>query len=405
MNFAYRAYLANGREESGAIEADSRSDATRKLAAQGRSAFELKSVALLHTSNAQVRTPVFEFGALSLTRLFLDLAVMTEAGLTLSQALRALLAGETSRPQRNAIEKVAGAMNQGRTAAEAFATIDGMPADAVALIASGERSHQMPEVLRALSNQMTERDRQTKELREALAYPAFLFLMMILALGTIIFVLVPSLLPIFENSRQPPPLVMRALAAFGELVAQPECQAIALLFVCCLAMLVLPSVRKRATPFGQRLMLALPFLGKAIHKAWCARYLNSLSMLLAGGTPMTEALTLSADCNPILHLRSTLKSVRDQVSAGDRLPTALGQTRQFDPKVISLISVGDEVNRLPTVLAKAAAILEEESKATMSRLLAALTPAMTIVLGVAIGTLVTSVMTALLSINDIALQP
>ncbi|RWM12886.1 MAG: type II secretion system F family protein [Mesorhizobium sp.] len=407
MNFTYRAYYGQGKEETGTLEAGDAADAARTLAARGRIAFELKP-ADRDTRRQPIAATRMQMlqgrGRFSQARLFLDLAILTEAGLTLPQALRGLLAGEALPAQRKVIETIAMSMSSGRTAAESFALIDGMQADTIALVASGERAHQMPVVMRALATQMVERDRKAAELRNALTYPAFLLVMMCLAFGVVVLVLVPSLAPIFENSGQPPPVMITVLGAVRDMAFDPLSQAAGVVLTAALISLALPQMRKIVSPFAQRLILSLPLVGTAIHKTNSARYLSSLSMLVGGGTPMTEALSLASRCNPLARLRTSLKSVRDQVASGDRLPVALERTRQFDPKIISLLSVGDEVNRLPIVLSRAAAILEEEAKTTMSRLIAALTPTITIVLGLVIGGLVVSVMTTLLSINDLAVQ-
>lgn len=408
MNFTYRAYLANGREETGAVEAGSEADAIRRLAAKGRVAFQVKPAA---SDEAPGRFDALRGllsnrggGRFSQARLFLDLAILTEAGMTLPQALRGLVAGESVLAHKRVIETVAVSMTNGRSAAEAFGQIEKLSPETVALIASGERSAQMPAVLRALATQMTEQERRLSEFRQALAYPAFLLVMMCLALGVVIFVLVPSLMPIFENAGQQAPVIMRTLNSIGEAAVDPMSQLLLMGLVLAASTLVLSDVRKALAPIVQRTVLSLPFIGQAIHKTNSARYLASLSMLIGGGTPMTEALALAANSNPITALRTRLATVRDHVAAGERLPAAMEKTRLFDPKIISLVAVGDEVNRLPVVLGRASAILDNEAKLTISRMLAALTPTMTIVLGLVIGGLVVSVMTALLSINDLAIQ-
>ena len=94
--------------------------------------------------------------------------------------------------------------------------------------------------------------------------------------------------------------------------------------------------------------------------------------------------------------------VRDRVSTGARLHAALQDSNLFPPGVLALATVGEEVNRLPVTLANAGTVMREEAKRTAERLLAMLTPAITIVLGALVGALVISVMTALLSINELS---
>lgn len=410
MNFSYKAYLGNGRTEAGVIEAASKTDATRLLAAKGRSAFEIQPLSDVGSGHLGVGVLQTLFGHLrgsgnlSQARLFLDLAILTEADLTLPQALRASAAGEMNRAQRQVIDTIARSMSNGRTAAESFSLIDAFSPEAVALIASGERTAQIPAVMRSLATQMIDREHRVAELRAALAYPAFLLVLMCIALGVVTFVLVPSLAPIFENANRPAPTIIAVLGNVGNASSNIFVRLAGFALLLALASLIFSSVRKSAMPLAERVMLKLPFIGASFHKANSARYLNSLSLLIGGGTPMTEALGLAASCNPLQKLRTKLSSVRDRVAAGERLSVALERTRQFDPKIISLLAMGDEVNRLPLVLSRASVILDEESKATLARFLAILTPTITIILGLVIGGLVVSVMTALLSINDLAIQ-
>jgi general secretion pathway protein F len=56
------------------------------------------------------------------------------------------------------------------------------------------------------------------------------------------------------------------------------------------------------------------------------------------------------------------------------------------------------------MLGRAGAILDTQVQRRLSRLLTFLTPAITLFLGAVVGGLVVSVMTTLLSINEIAIQ-
>lgn len=403
MNFAYRAYLTNGSKEAGSIEAASAGDAARQLAARGRTAFEIRPQREVAT--AKNRGHLVARGLrFSQSRLFHDLAILAEAGLTLPQALRATRAGEGSLAQRQVIDTIAASMAGGGSAATAFGQVEGISKETLALLASGERAAQMPAALRAIANRMIAAEARAAALRNALAYPAFLLLMMVAALGVIVFALVPSLAPIFENSGQPAPLSIRFLEGARLALTSASTQIGGLLALFGIAGLVSARGRRFLTPLAQRLVLTLPVIGPTLLKSNVARYLSSLSVLLGGGAPMTEALSLAAAANPLAQMRTSFLAVRDRVAAGDRLPLALEHTGKFDPRIVSLIAVGDEANRMPVVLDRASRILDDEVQANINRLLGLLTPAITIVLGLVIGGLVVSVMTALLTINNIAVQ-
>ena len=71
---------------------------------------------------------------------------------------------------------------------------------------------------------------------------------------------------------------------------------------------------------------------------------------------------------------------------------------------MSLVSLGEEANALPVVLDRAAKMLQLTLTRRIDTVLKLLTPALTISLGFLVGSLVISVMTTILSINDLALQ-
>jgi general secretion pathway protein F len=69
-----------------------------------------------------------------------------------------------------------------------------------------------------------------------------------------------------------------------------------------------------------------------------------------------------------------------------------------------MIAVGEESGRLQDMLTRAALILERQEQSRTARTLAVLTPAITILVSGMIAAIILSVMGAILSINDLALQ-
>ncbi len=408
MNFQYRAYLADGREETGSIEAADKNDALRKLAGTGKSAFEVRE--------ARAKTPVLatrkkasnSFAFLSRrfdpAQLFADLALLTEAGLTISQALRSMHSTESSPEQRAVIDKLIESMSAGTGAAAAFGAIKAIPSDSIGLVASGESAGRLPEVFRALATQYDERAKLKSQLVNALGYPLFLLVLMLLAILVLTFVLVPAIEPIFQNADRPPPLIVSFLSGLRSWLTGGFAIAGAVALIALLVTSLLPRVRARLAAGFSRMVMRLPLAGSVIRKTALARYLSSLALLLANGTSMSKALSLAATSVSIVTLQSKLLTVRDRVATGERLPAALDNTALFDERIVSLLAVGDEANRLAIVAQRASQLLNAEAQTTIARFIAFLTPAMTITLGLLVGGLVVSVMTALLSINEIAIQ-
>jgi general secretion pathway protein F len=64
--------------------------------------------------------------------------------------------------------------------------------------------------------------------------------------------------------------------------------------------------------------------------------------------------------------------------------------------------VGDETGKLEEMLLKVADIYDAETQRTIARLLTLLAPAVTVILGIIIAVVVGSILTAILSVYDLA---
>ena len=83
---------------------------------------------------------------------------------------------------------------------------------------------------------------------------------------------------------------------------------------------------------------------------------------------------------------------------------ALTSSGVFPESILSLLKLGEESNSLAPMMSRAGMMTQAQLQRRLSRLLTFLTPAITILLGAVVGGLVISVMTTLLSINEIAIR-
>lgn len=401
--FDYRAYLADGATETGVVDAPSRQEAARRLAQQGRRPFHL---APDDRGSTRLLQPTGRFGLtkrVDLGELFAELSVLLNAGFTIDRALGAVISGESNAQRRKQLQAVLDVTTSGRSIAEAFLTLPGISADVAALLASGERSGKMAYSCQRLAENFEARAKRRTAIIEALTYPAFLLVVMFGALIILATVLVPALEPIFEGSSAPRPFTMRMLSALGTVFSEYPF-VFPLVALIGLLVYLLASRSPAARNVLSRWSLKIPLLGPLITNAVLARYLETLSLLLGNGVTMSEALRLAGAISRHGPLRASFSIMEEEVANGARLHAAALKADVFDNPTLSLISLGDDANALPVVLDRAGKMLQSALTRRIDTLLKLLTPAMTISLGFLVGSLVVSVMTTILSINDLALQ-
>lgn len=399
MLFAYKALRVDGSFEKGNIEAKGQTEALASLRRNGKTVVNI----------SEIRGPVAATGAsvpqrpLQLATFFSDLAMLMTAGLTVDQALKTMAASQEDRRLKAIASRMAAGLATGDTVAMAMAKTGSFPQETTALAASAERVGRLAEVFGAMAADFERQAKARRALFEALAYPAFLVVLAIVAVVLISVYLVPALEPIFESAGVDSPPVVWILMQLREFMigygVYLAGMAAILTIAACFA-----ETRTRIFAFFSSIWAALPGVGRIQRDLAMARYLQSLALLLQNGAQISLALELSAACCSRESFRIRLAGVRDEVAHGANVTDALRRTQLFGNATLSLVFMGDEANRLPMALDRSSMILMTRSRQVIDKALAVLAPAIIILLGIMIGLLVTSVMTALLSVNELAIQ-
>jgi general secretion pathway protein F len=399
--FHYRAYVSAGIEE-GKLEAESQAEVSRILVRRGAKPFEI--VEHGRSAAGRLALPGLKPArTVNITRLFRDLDTLMSAGFNIDAALTAILAGSRNRKEAAILEAILKELRTGATVTAAFAQIPDLQEDIAPLLESGESSGRLDKIVHAIADDLAKQEARKAALIEALAYPLFLLLAMIVATGVITFYLVPALMPIFESAEDRKPLILSVLAAVNGFVTG-HLDLVAIGFFLLIAALFAASRSPAASRAVFDMVRKLPVLGNIIHKRAMTRYLQAVALLTGHGVPINRALELGVRACPIKTYHPALLEIRKQVVQGGSFVGSLKAAKLIDESSLALLSVGEEANRLPEMLDRAAFLLERETSRRIEQMLKILTPAITIVMGLLIGSLVISVMSAILSINDLAFQ-
>jgi len=97
-----------------------------------------------------------------------------------------------------------------------------------------------------------------------------------------------------------------------------------------------------------------------------------------------------------------LDGIIDEVKTGKGLARPMSAAKTFPKLVVQLVNVGEESGRQEEMLSKVADIFEADTRRRIDRMLALLGPAMTIVLGLIVAGVIGSILTAVLSVYDLA---
>ena len=332
-----------------------------------------------------------------------ELAIMLAAGQDLDRALRFVVENTRNARARTILSNVRDKVRSGSSLAAALAAEPRSFSKLyVGLVRAGEAGGTLPATLDRLAT-LLERERSlSANLRSALIYPA---LLIVAAIGSIVLLLdyvLPQFVPIFEQAGAELPGATRALMIVGTLVgAAAPWLLVALLAGGLIArqLLARPAYRLKF----DRLLLRLPVAGGLLRETLAARLTRTLGSLLQNGVPLIPALGIAKDALGNLAAADAVESAATGAKGGGGLARPLAAAGLFPARTIHLLQLGEEAAQLSSMALKAADIHDEQARLMMQRLVALAVPMITIAMGLAVAGIVSALLTAMLSLNDLAI--
>jgi general secretion pathway protein F len=418
--FQYKAYTAQGVVTTGTIVADGVDAAIDVLYGSGLTPFETcgiadaqadrthRAAAVSHNANISIwKREVFEsnrFSLKELTAFTVELASLTNSGLPLDAAFR-IIAGPaaTSKALRLANDLLKDVL-AGAQLSEAMARRPEIfPPDYRAILSAGEAGGISAQVLKQIAELLARRLEIRGRIYSALVYPIILVLMSMVSVTVILFVLIPSLSPIFIDAGLPLPGILNSLA---------QIQDNWLSVILVLGLAVVASVllwRKVRQDDGlmlivDRLKISLPIVGKMIQAREADGFARALGTLLGARVSLVSALHTARALVINRYLNTLYQNAISRVPEGTPLHRAFDEADLLPAASLRLIAVGEESGQLGSMLMQVAGVIETDLQRQIERMVGLLTPILTLAIGGSIGGLIMQVMSAVLSINNLAFQ-
>jgi general secretion pathway protein F len=330
-----------------------------------------------------------------------ELATMLSAGQDLDRALRYMQETAPTRV-RPTITGLRDAVRDGSPLSTSMARYPGsFPAMHVGLVQAGEAGGNLAATLTRIADLLDRQRALASTVTSAMIYPTVLMLAMIGAVTLLLTQVLPQFVPMFQQSGVALPASTQFLIAAGAFV-----QADGLLMLLALvAAVLLGRVALRQNPVRlvvDRILLRLPVIGGLTKEILAARFTRVLGTLLLNGVALIPALAIVRDAMGNRAAQVAVERASLTARGGGSLTPELEFANVFPPRTIHLLRLGEETAQLAATALRAADIHEDKTRLATQRLTSLLVPAITILMGVAVGGIVASLMSAMLSLNDLA---
>lgn len=320
-----------------------------------------------------------------------QVALMLGSGMALYDGMETLAASYRGHPQEQMFVRVSQAVTETGSLAEALQQDAAWPAYMREMTAIGERTGRLEEIMNSLSAYYDQESRLRQTIVSAVTYPVVLGLMM----AIIVAVLILKVMPVFRRVLSSMGIALTAsgstLMQLGATIGWAVFAAVLLLLLAIALCLLLMRTGKKdqVLAFLQKM---IPALKKISLRISAARISGVMSMMLASGFPMEEALhaipALLTDQGAI----AQLKLITDKMQNGDSFESAIDGSELFDEIHNRMIRLGIQAGRGDQVMEKIASLYEEQAVDSINSLISIIEPTLVALLSIVIGAVLLSVM-------------
>lgn len=406
MHFQYTAKSASGETLTGLLEAQSPTDVRQLLRQQGLFALSVNDHAETDLPAAG-RTGNGFFSRSRVTKrdlllLSSQLAIMTQSGIDLAEALKNAAKQCTQPRLKAALDEVYDDVSGGKSPSAALAKQSHIFGEAyVASVAAGEASGNVPQVLNRLSDLMRNEMRLQSTLKSVLSYPIVITIAASVVMSALVFFVLPQFAQVFKDLDAPAPPLTKIMLDSAQFVRNN------VLWIG-IAVVVggIAFIRTMRTPAAKRfrdgVLLNTRIIRNATRPLLTGRAFRLIGTMIQSGVPLLEAMRLCRTSIRNIHYRQLFDMLEQDVLEGRGISTSLSTCPFVPPGAAEMIVTAEKTGKLGTIMETVGEFYEDEGERQVRDISRLLEPAIIVSLGIVVAMVVLSVMLPLLDFSSMS---
>jgi type IV pilus assembly protein PilC len=309
---------------------------------------------------------------------------LIKAGIPILKALD-LLAERAAAPRlRPVLGEVRRLVREGTTLSDALEQQGVFPKVYTTSVLAGEKSGNLSGVLEYYIAYQRVTTGLRKKLIATLIYPTIL----ICAAGLIVTYLVSSVIPkfaiLYGDLNVNLPAATRVLLAITVTYRPYLLGSIGILVIIALAAFVWSRSEQGGLAL-ERARMRLPLVGEILTKFQFAQFCRTLSTLLAGGTPLVQAMETSGEAIRGRLVSGAITRGAKLVREGQSLHDGLASTGLVPELALEMIEVGEASGALAPMLSSVSEFYEDEVNTQLANMVALIEPAILVFMAILIA--------------------
>lgn len=324
-------------------------------------------------------------------------AMLLQAGITPADGMHILLTDSKTNTAREILTTIRDVCRQGNSFAKALKKTNVFPDYVIHMIALGEESGHLDDVMQSLSDYYDREQTIAESVRNAVRYPFIMIAVMML----VIFVLLGKVMPIFNQVFIQLGSEMTGISAtllqLGNTLNRYSLVVVAVLVI--LVVLYLFATKtKVGRKISKKFFSVFPLTRGFYDKLAAGRFANGMALTISSGMDTFSSLDMVSEIVQHKGMQAKISECKKAIKAGANLSEALSGSGIFSNLYARMISIGFKTGSIDIVMQKIADNYDRETEKKIHSIISILEPTLVIFLSVIVGLVLLSVIFPLMGI-------
>jgi len=333
-------------------------------------------------------------------RFYKELAILIQSGIDFKQALEILIGQYKNKKDQELITSIKEQVIQGKSLHEAMQQSKQFSAYEYYSVKIGEETRKLDKVLIELQKYFDRKIKMRRQLVSVFTYPVFV---LAVTFGVLYFMMnnvVPMFSSVFKQfGADLPPLTQKVVSLSKNFSTISG--VFALIVFSIVGFHMLNKKKENYRNITSKIILKLPFFGGLIRKIFISRFCQSLSLLLSAKTPLVVSLELTQKMIDFYPIESSLVNVKSDIMKGAALGDSLSKHIVYDHKLVSMVKVAEQINKLDEMFEKLTEQYNEEIEHQTKMIGVVLEPLIIMIIGVIVGVIMIAMYSPMFDLSKI----
>lgn len=328
-----------------------------------------------------------------------QLSILISSGITIVQALKILEKQIKNSYFKKVVLDIALDIDNGNKISKSFGKYNKIFNNFfIQMIESGEESGKLDETLLFLAEQEEKKYILKQRIRNAMIYPIFVFITLLVVIVIMLSFVVPNIINIFLEAGIEPSNTLKNLMVVNNIIF--SFWWLLIILVGCLYYVI---KQYKQTYSGQRffhsLVLKLPIIGNVFKKFYLIQFSRSFYTLISGGVSINQSLKLSKEAVDNLLYKELIDDVIEKVEDGGAMSSVLMTSKLIPSMYAHMVRTGEESGKISIVIEKVIIFYTKEIDDSIKNAITLFEPTAMIIIGIIVGFLISTIIIPIYNIS------